>query len=161
MAKCGRCGGTGRTFSNEDGVQGDDACYHCCETGVIDEETSKSDFLNNVIEEMAASHVYAMIERINKAAYEEEGCGEDWAFGAAENMVSEHEYTQSAIWSEAERLNGLMQKMSDEEQDAFIAAHDRKNPIPLPPEVRSKFLGLIEAAYGEYTRQRYAEETLK
>lgn len=104
MPKCSRCYGEGSRESfdeneQERGIR--DVCYHCGGSGEVDEETAQHDRQQAIIASLAGERVAAM----RKARNEDPNFnGEDWAFCAAENMQTEHEYTTECVWAEMDRI---------------------------------------------------------
>jgi hypothetical protein len=94
--KCSRCYGEGsrRSLDPEEEDRGiEDLCYHCGGSGRVDEETARHDAKAALIASLAAEMV-----RAEKKARDEDPEGENWAFCAAEDMLSEYEYTQARVW---------------------------------------------------------------
>lgn len=106
LLTCGKCGGRGKDTWEEDGRTVTDVCYHCAGSGRIDEETAHHDRMMRIGGELAYLHVQGMIKSRN-----EDPEGEGWAFCAAENMLSERDYTMATTddfaYTFAEKLSSL------------------------------------------------------
>jgi hypothetical protein len=106
--KCPQCE-NGRVTFEEDGRRVEDACYHCCATGFINDAT----LLNDRITAAAYQIAHKTIARRRKEydADAEANGGEGWDFIAAECGVSAYDYTRAKVDEEAEaigrRLSGL------------------------------------------------------
>ncbi|NDB82194.1 MAG: hypothetical protein EB127_05550 [Alphaproteobacteria bacterium] len=116
MSKCIRCYGFGVETYEDDGRMVRDACYHCCGTGRVDSETSFHDQLESVANTLAAMHV----DRIRKA-YNEDPDGDGWGFCAAENGVSEYEYTTWRVWKYTDQYIAELANMDREKQEVLVA----------------------------------------
>lgn len=90
--KCSRCDGTGQVPYEEDGRWVQDACYHCSTTGQIDEEIDFQDQVESYCEDLAFKAVSRERELMDKNPD-----GEDFAFAAAENMMSAHDYFSARV----------------------------------------------------------------
>lgn len=103
MAKCGQCDGEGEQPSLDDYERNhgiNDFCYHCNGTGKITKELANDDFRTGLIEQLARENVEAEI-----AIRDTHPDGEDWAFLAAENMLSPTDYSQIRMMEEVDRLS--------------------------------------------------------
>lgn len=94
-AVCGKCYGEGSQVSLDEyerarGIE--DTCYHCSGTGRIEPGQAEEDKRLGLIEELAYEQI--MKERDDRNNDEE---GEGWTFAAAENMMSERDYTMARI----------------------------------------------------------------
>ncbi len=102
MPKCGQCNGYGY---RDDG----DACYHCSNTGKLNEEQAYADRVDRVIRCLAADASVLDRNEDNKIAQQEDG--EDWAFRAAENGCSEREYVEGRIILKEAEIHAACEKL--------------------------------------------------
>jgi len=135
MISCTQCGGEGRTPEREGDHLVEAPCYHCGTTGQISEELAGHDELGALAGWLACQSVAE-----ERAARNEDPEGEDWAFCAAENMLTEYEYTQGRIWEKEgfyqQRINELPWQMQEdlrlmyrqvrEDEDAARLARDQQ-----------------------------------
>lgn len=134
MVKCGPCDGEGYREDRDEDAGGRlvrDACYHCGTTGWIDEETAFKDRISNVAEGLAAEIIHDRAAATDRAA-EEDQTGEGWAFAAAENMMTEHDYTKARTYEEAHRVGEILLKL---DRSLLRALLDRLDP---PPRAEAK-----------------------
>lgn len=99
LVECGSCGGEGYREERDEDARGRlvrEACYHCGTTGFIDAETARKDRIAGAAELLACDIIDRRRDNTNKAAIENQD-GEGWGFAAAENMMSEHDYTTARI----------------------------------------------------------------
>lgn len=107
--ECSRCGGEGSEgYEEEPGRWVTDTCYHCSGTGKIDDETALHDAFGALVARMARFRVEAL-----RKAKNEDMEGEGWAFCAAENMMSEWDYTTERVWAEESRLHQELEGLSE------------------------------------------------
>ena len=126
MVKCSRCDGEGFVEFEEDGRYCRDACYHCGTTGSVDDEVNLDDRLINIAHDMAAKHVAEM-----KRHRDQEG-PEDWAFCAAENMLSEWEYTTMKVEEHIFLMREELNKLSEPAKYALVDLIDGLNKRHIP-----------------------------
>ena len=110
-----------------------DMCYRCGGSGRIDPEDAHALNLERVAGAMARAHIADL-----RKAYNNDPEGDGWAFNAAENMLSESDYTaareRDAHGSFIEELSKLDRKA----QDALVAllfpppAPKAATPVPGP-----------------------------
>lgn len=114
---CSRCYGMGYEEYEEDYNRiVRDTCYHCGGSGKVDEETHFQDQLGDVAYTLAMDTVYKIIKACNSDPE-----GEGWGFRAAENMMSESEYTRGCIYDyQAQYLNDLLD-MDRSSQELMVA----------------------------------------
>lgn len=122
MPTCSVCQGEGSRRSTdpaevERGIE--DPCYHCGTTGEVDDETARQDHLMHVVSLLATMVVNAM-----RRAYDSDPEGEGWAFRAAENMMTEWEYTEDAIYWQIGQIAPWMDSLTEEEQDFMLQIDD-------------------------------------
>ena len=116
MQKCSRCCGTGREVYDEDGRMVEDACYHCGETGMIDDETAFVDRLACVATTLAYHY-----ESEYRRAVNSDPDGDGYDLGGYENGLMPHDYFRLPVWDrEPELLNRLM-RLPIEQQELLIA----------------------------------------
>jgi hypothetical protein len=115
MPKCTRCNGSGIEEIEEDGRMIRDACYHCSNTGEIDEHTLYNDRLESVANTLAYHEVREMRMNRNSDPY-----GEGWDFCAAENGMTAYEYTQVAMWNKLPEIYNQLSLMPKEDQKLLI-----------------------------------------
>lgn len=115
--QCSRCYGMGYEEYEEDyGRTVRDTCYHCSGSGKVDEETDFQDKLGDVAYTLATGAVYKIIQSCNS-----DPDGEGWNFRAAENMMSERDYTMGYIDDyQAHYLNDLLD-MDRGSQELMVA----------------------------------------
>jgi hypothetical protein len=119
--KCSQCV-NGRVSYEEDGRMVEDACYHCGETGIVDEEIAFEDRMNGVAAVLANRYVAAEREAANNDPE-----GEGWAFRAAENMLSEYDYTKARTYDRMYQFAEELAKLSPALRTALVEA---LNPEP-------------------------------
>jgi hypothetical protein len=114
--ECTRC---------DDGYHEDGPCYHCSTTGYIDEETHFQDQLSGIADTLAAYQV----DEIRHAA-DSDPDGEGFAFRAAENMMSAHDYATELHWSISARYHQMIGDMSRQDQEILVALSKIPNTPP-------------------------------
>jgi len=120
MVKCGQCGGSGSLPSldhEERDREIEDACYHCGNSGMVDEETARNDRRAAFAQRLA---VLAVNEEI--AACDEDEHGEGWTFRAAEHGLSRSDYTTQAVWAETDRIMDELSKLDERTLDLLVDA---------------------------------------
>jgi hypothetical protein len=130
---CPQCDG-GWKMVEEDGRMVEDVCYHCGNTGFITDEQAYMNRVRGVAGKLALT----VVMRMKKAANSDPD-GEGWSFHAAENMLSDHDYTQNKVWDYEERMMRVLQGMYDTERhllDALVDAVDPPEPEPAPEPVK-------------------------
>jgi len=113
--RCTRCA-DGVDFYEEDGRTIRDACYHCGATGWIDDETHRYDRLQAIVAQFA---VTAAHERRARMDMNEDG--EDFAFCAAENMMTTNDLFTEIMWSCEAKIGAQMDALPREMQDVLLA----------------------------------------
>lgn len=116
MRECGHCFGEGENEIEEDGHYFFERCLHCGGSGQLDEHAMREDDLSSIASWLAWSEVNELRKNRN-----EDPEGEDWAFAAAENMMTEYEYTQDVYYSKFYRFMQQIGELSFEEQVVLIA----------------------------------------
>lgn len=128
--KCG-CD-NGWVFWEEDGREVKDPCYHCGNTGIIDDTTYFHDQLG------AVAYVLAHMEECDfRKACRDEEHGMDYDLCAAENMISTYDYFCLRVEN---RMNAIMDKLLElplESQELLIAWNNapRETILPISPTV--------------------------
>jgi hypothetical protein len=115
--KCERCGGSGSQVWDEDGRPVKDVCYRCSGSGRVTPEDAHQVRLQAACEVLAGIAVEA-----RRKAYNEDPEGEDWAFAAAENMMSERDYTTARRMEFADKFGPELAGLSQALQEALIKA---------------------------------------
>lgn len=118
---CPGCGGDGFKIVEEFGRRFEDACYHCATNGYIGREQLDADRLAGLAGRIAHQRVQEMRKSCNEAE-ESEG----WAFHAAENRMTEYDYTQARIWEEEVSVAEELQKLQPRTLSILL---DITNPI--------------------------------
>lgn len=126
LVKCEKCGGSGTECYEEDGRQVSDTCYRCAGSGKVDEETAHSTRMQQVASIVGAAYVQAWRKSCN-----EDPEGEGWVFRAAENMMSEHDYSLAMMYEKSAEVGEELSKLSHFAQVALIEAI-----LPKPPTVQ-------------------------
>lgn len=134
--KCEKCGGSGSESYEEDGRQVSDVCYRCAGSGKVDEETNHRTRMQQVAHIVGAAYVDGWRKSCN-----EDPEGEGWAFRAAENMMSEHDYTLAMTYEKAAEVGQEFIKLSHLAQVALIEAilpkpkeREEMPAVPTTPE---------------------------
>jgi hypothetical protein len=123
--KCEKCGGSGSQSYEEDGRPVSDTCYRCSGSGRVDTETAHMTKLERVASIVGAAYVQGWRKSCN-----EDPEGEGWVFRAAENMMSEHDYTLAMTYEKAAEVGEELSKLSHFAQVALIEAI-----LPKPKQV--------------------------
>jgi hypothetical protein len=126
MPTCRSCCGTGRVYYEEDGRNVRDVCYHCCNTGYVDEDLDFHDRLK----EVAHSLAYYRVLDYKRARNNSDHYEEDFAFCAAENQMTERDYFTVLVWDEESEIMKKLLDMSLADQELLIAWNEYKE---LPP----------------------------
>lgn len=113
--KCTRCT-NGVVSYEEDGRIMSDACYHCGTEGFIDEEQAFHDKLLCVAELLAYQQVSDRRERIDQDPE-----GENWAFLAAEHMMTAHDFFVAAVYDETYSVMEKLSRMNRADQEFLVA----------------------------------------
>lgn len=113
--KCKRCNGTGSQNWVEDGRNVRDVCYRCMGAGRVDPETAHQSDLEDVAAVMGRMAVDDERRCRNKDPE-----GEGWAFCAAENMMTERDYTQTRIFERSADFMQELAKLSRIAQEALV-----------------------------------------
>jgi hypothetical protein len=117
--KCPDCEGGWRVdWDEHTGQKYRDACYHCGNTGFINEEQYFADRLRGIAATLSWRIVQARIAARNSAEFG----GENWAFCAAENGMHEHEYTQLVQMGEEDRVVRVLGVMAQDGNGDIIRA---------------------------------------
>lgn len=124
METCSRCYGLGYEEYCEDETNYrmvTDTCYHCGGSGKVDDECAFQDRLGDVSYALASNTIHDWIESANS-----DPDGEGWGFRAAENMMSEYEYTQSMIWTYQDKYMNDLLNMDRASQELMVAWNEYK-----------------------------------
>ena len=139
MPTCKRCNGSGYEYYEEDGRNVRDACYHCGTTGCVDEELDFLDRLRDVANALAYCHV-SDYKRARNSNDEDSCFEEDFAFCAAENQMTEHDYFRTLVWDKEYEYMEKLQSMTREEQELMVAWNEME--VELPPFKKSNVIVL-------------------
>ena len=126
MKKCRSCCGKGRVYYEEDGRNVRDVCYHCGTTGFVDEDVDFHDRLKDVAHSLA----YWSVSAYKKARNEWDGEGEDFAFCAAENQMTERDYFTVLVWDKESEFMEKLLEMSLSDQEFLIAWNEYEEEFP-------------------------------
>lgn len=109
MRDCPKCNGIGYCESIGDEYEPNsvDACYHCGTTGKVSDETYYDDRINKLAAMLSCTAVNS--ERNSR---DSDPDGEGWAFCAAENMMSEYEYTKAKQYDHEFRLRDELKALN-------------------------------------------------
>jgi hypothetical protein len=118
MATCSRCNGTGYEYYEDDGRMQTDACYHCGNTGIVEDDVDFSDRLEHVATVMAWKHVKQYKEYCDSNPE-----GEGFTFAAAENMMSAWDYEKVLVYDYIPQFLNKLLDLEVSAQEAYI----RKN----------------------------------
>ncbi len=113
---CSRCNGTGYEEYDENYRTFYDSCYHCGESGYVNEETHWHDQLADVAKSLAYYHVSEMRNHINS-----DPDGEGWDFHAAENMMTGSDYFQAKCWNYEDIFIQQLMDLPFETQQVLVA----------------------------------------
>jgi hypothetical protein len=137
--RCGQCE-NGWVFWDEDGHTVKDVCYHCNNTGEIDEELYFRDQLRSVAYALASRQ-----ERDYRHAVENDPHGDGYDLHAAEHQLTAHEYFQARVNDQAYLIGEHLLEMSRSEQELLIAWNEmpiervEKLTIVPPPDTLRDF----------------------
>ncbi len=115
MPACGRCE-DGFVEYEEDGRLVRDACYHCSNTGYINDETVFKDLLEHAASIIAEGEVYEWRDARNA-----DPDGEGWDFCAAENGMSGWDYFQARVWDRTVQVMNELVALPEAEQRFYAA----------------------------------------
>lgn len=128
MFTCKECNGSGWVSYDEDGRWIEDACYHCSNTGVVDEETHRHDRLVSVAYRLADAK-----ERNNQELINNDPDSEGYATHAAECMLSEYDYFTMRVEEHCQQIAEELHKLPVEMQEVLIAWNEYVC-VPSPSE---------------------------
>lgn len=128
---CEKCGGSGSESYEEDGRPVSDMCYRCAGSGKVDSETAHATRMEQVAHIVGAAYVQGWRKSCN-----EDPEGEGWVFRAAENMMSEYDYTLAMTYEKAAEVGQELTKLSHLAQVALIEALLPKAPTPVAEVVK-------------------------
>jgi hypothetical protein len=136
MFPCRRCNGSGYQRYEEDGRNVRDACYHCRMTGVVDEDLNYHDRLRDVANTLAYNYVQSYKAACNDPSDE---YGDDFALCAAENGMSERDYTTAMTYDYECEFAEKLCNMSSADQKLLIAWNEY---VSFPPFKKSNVIVL-------------------
>lgn len=128
--KCRRCNGEGYETYEEDGRMITDSCYHCGETGEVDEDMDWHDRLMNVATTLAvqAETEYRMWRNADPE-------GEGYDFCAAENGMTGWDYFKCRVWSLTDQYSQRLAEMPLSDQELLVAWNEQPPTVmPMPSE---------------------------
>lgn len=149
MPACTQCS-DGRVCYEEDGRMVIDDCYHCLSTGIIPEETAREDNLESLSMSLAS-----ILVRDRQAEAQSDPDGDNWQLRAAENMMTEHEWTLDCIYDQSSKVMKELEKLSPFMQDLIVKmaevyvterppTYKQDNAITLRPPSTPNFPALRE-----------------
>ena len=115
MTSCPRCDGTGFEVVEEDGQRVEFACYHCANTGQIDEAQAEADRL-----ETLAGAIGQRMASDEKKAANSDPEGDGYSLCAAECGVSESDYFAGRRWVFASKAQAELAKLDKEVLRALL-----------------------------------------
>lgn len=120
MPVCTRCQGEGYETFEEDDRMVQDACYHCCASGQVDEETHFHDQLMSVAYGLAYDQ-----ECDYRKGIDEDPDGDGYDLHAAENMMRPFEYFMSRVYDRQYQIAEQLAEMNLPSQQLLIAWHEQ------------------------------------
>ena len=117
--RCTRCNGEGYQEWEEDGRLVRDACYHCGNSGWIDEETALHDEIGSVAESIAAHSV----DEYRKASNDDPHF-DGWDLVAAEHGMRTYDYFKVMAWEKTTEIQAELIKLDVSTQRRLIAWHN-------------------------------------
>ena len=112
---CEKCNGSGNQCWTEDDREVLDMCYACAGSGKVDEDALHSQRMQKVIAIIAQNIILGLREACN-----EDPCGEGWDFAAAENMMTEWDYTKTRIYEKEGDIERQVSCLEPETQRALL-----------------------------------------
>jgi len=128
MPDCSQCQGTGRETYDEDGRTVTDACYHCGNTGKVDDDTAFNDRLMSVADTLA---YHQEVEHRRWVNSDSDGDGYD--LGGYENGLMPHDYFRCNVWDRIPEIGEKLRAMTLQEQELLIAWNELPYE-PMPPQ---------------------------
>ena len=116
MQKCGRCFGSGRETYDEDGRTVTDSCYHCAETGMIDDDLAWHDRLYDV----AGALAYQQESEYRRACNDDPD-GDGYDLGGYENGMMPHDYFRTRVWSREPEILEKLRTLPINQQELLVA----------------------------------------
>lgn len=113
---CGRCCGEGRQSWVEDDRWVEDVCYACGGSGSVDAEHAFEQRLGAALDLLGRRKAHAY-----RCARDEDPEGEDFAFCAAENMLSARDYEEALAMDYSERASRETRDWSRERLEWLVA----------------------------------------
>ncbi len=120
MSTCSHCQGEGFQTYEEDGRMVRDSCYHCAESGEVDEDT---DFLDRLVQ-VAATLAY-QVEREYRQACNNDPDGDGYDLCAAENGLSSFDYFRCRVWERTDTIAAQLGGMPREMQEVLVAWNEQ------------------------------------
>lgn len=112
---CSRCNGAGEVYE-EDYRTVSDSCYHCGESGFVDDQIHWHDQLLEVAKSLAYYHVSEIKNNINSDPE-----GEGWNFHAAENMMTGSDYFKAKCWGYEDMFFYQLMELPIQTQEVLVA----------------------------------------
>jgi hypothetical protein len=128
MPKCLRCSGQGKESYDDGGRLVTDTCYHCAGAGEVEPEV----YLQDRLMQVAYSLAYQDEMEYRKAC-DADPNGDGYDLGAAENMLSVHDYFQGRVSDRQYKLLAQMQQLDSVIQNALLDWNE-KRPSERPTE---------------------------
>lgn len=121
MPTCRSCCGQGFVTYEEEDREVRDDCYHCGTTGNVDEDADFADRLTAMANAMA----YKKVSEYKKARDTgDAGFEEDFAFCAAENMMTEYDYFRTLVWDEQYKIMDELVALPKVTLRVMLASHE-------------------------------------
>jgi len=116
---CTRCDGTGWEKWFEDNREQGHECYHCLGTGKVCSEVARHDKLLKICGYVGW---HEACER--RRARDNNPDGEDFAFCAAENMMTARDYFEEIVMDRTYNAIRILDDMPEHDQNAAILMYD-------------------------------------
>lgn len=131
MAKCSRCAGSGSETYDEDNRMVTDVCYHCSGTGEVEPEVDLHDRLMRVAYALALQ-----AETEYRDACNNDPDGDGYDLGAAENMLSVHDYFRSRVEDRQYKFGDQLRNVDSAIQKILLDWHEKPKCESEIPTVR-------------------------
>lgn len=116
MPDCRQCHGTGREVYDEDDRRVEDACYHCGNTGKVDDETDFRDRLSAV-----ASHLAYQQESERRKAINDDPDGDGYDLGGYENGLMPGDWFRCNVWDRTYEIAEKLAALPISDQEFLVA----------------------------------------